>query len=843
LLVLLPAMARADVTTVSDNALRTGWDANEPALTPAKVASASVGEVFQTNLPEVVGNGESGRQRQQVEAQPIIADGYLIIATEENHVYGLNPVTGAIKWSRDLGPSWPVATLGCTDLVPDIGVTSTPVYDPSNHKVYVLDKTYDGKPSGVTRPRFQLHALDIVNGREPKGWPVTIKGDPSDSPGVAFSPEHQLQRAGLLLLGGVIYAGFGAHCDWNKYGPNGDVNGYVAGVSTTKAPVTALWSVSAGYATGGGGIWQGGGGLVSDGPGSIFVATADGNVAAGDGPGHRPPGTLSEAVVHLQVQPDGSLKPIDFFGPTNNTQLNRDDLDETSGGPLAIPAGYGTRKYPDLLVEDGKDGRIWLLNRDDLGGVGQGEGHGNAALGETGPFRGVWGHPAFFGGNGGYVYYETSQGPLYAFKLGASHGVPRLTLAGQAIVPQNFGYGSGSPSVTSTGKSPGSGLVWVVYSSGPTGAFATLNAYDAVPVHGVLKMVRSWGISTVSHFVNVATDDGRVYVANKLGQVFCFGSISASQGAPLGGTAVNFGSVPEGKSATGQVTLIANRAVTINNFHVRAPFAVARAAPTTPVRLKAGEKLVVPVVFHPTDARSRWSYFFVGIRDSRYNPVAVEVFGVGTSRPALEASASTLSFGSEPTGTIAPVQTVQITDTGARPEKITSEVKPPASSGFQIQGLPAVGSTLEPATPATVTVSYAPRRTGAARASVRVRAGSILATVELTGKSTTGRRHLSISAGSLNFGTVRLGHSATRTFELEATGTDNLSVWTTRLPSGPFRAPNALASGSGLYPGQPVPVTVIFRPTKTGHFRGTYVFDARDGQGLQTIRLVAIAVS
>ncbi|HZV25709.1 MAG TPA: PQQ-binding-like beta-propeller repeat protein, partial [Acidothermaceae bacterium] len=169
LLFSLASVARADVTTVSGNPLRTGWDAVEPTLTPARVASAAVGELFETSLPKVVGNRQSGAQRQLVEAQPIVAGGYLIIATEENRVYGLNPATGVVKWSRDLGPSWPVSTIGCTDLVPDIGVTSTPVYDPANQTLYVLDKTYDGKRSGVTRPSFQLHALNIVNGRERKG--------------------------------------------------------------------------------------------------------------------------------------------------------------------------------------------------------------------------------------------------------------------------------------------------------------------------------------------------------------------------------------------------------------------------------------------------------------------------------------------------------------------------------------------------------------------------------------------------------------------------------------------------------------------------------------------------
>jgi spore coat protein U-like protein len=214
--------------------------------------------------------------------------------------------------------------------------------------------------------------------------------------------------------------------------------------------------------------------------------------------------------------------------------------------------------------------------------------------------------------------------------------------------------------------------------------------------------------------------------------------------------------------------------------------------------------------------------------------------GIGTTGPALAISAPGLSFGSEPTGTVA-VQTVRITNTATRAETITSQVTPSASSGFQIEGLPTVGSIFEPGTSATVTVSYAPSRTGAARARVGVRAGSISAMVRLSGTATAGSRHLSISVRTLNFGTVRVGKSVTKTFDLEVTGTDNLSVSTIRLPSGPFRAENPLASGSGLYPRAPVALTVRFRPAAMGHFSETYVFDAHDGQGRQTVRLVATA--
>jgi outer membrane protein assembly factor BamB len=843
LLCLLAATARAEVGTVSGNSLRTAWDAHEPALTPAHVASASVGQLFVTRLPKVAGNRLSGPQTQQVEAQPLVADGYLVIATEENRVYGLNPVTGTVRWSHDLGPSWPVSTIGCTDLVPDVGVTSTPVYDPSNKTLYVLDKTYDGKRSGVTRPSFQLHALDIANGRERKGWPVTIKGSPTDSPGIAFRAERELQRPGLLLLDGVIYAGFAAECNLLKPSPTTDVDGYVVGISAATPQITTLWSTEAGYASAGGGVDQSGGGLVSDGPGSIFVATGNGLVAAPDGRGDRPPGTLADAVVHLEVQPNGRLTPVDFFAPSDDTQLNRDRADVDAGGPLAIPNGYGTRRYPDLLVEDGADGRIWLLDREDLGGIGQGRAHGNAVLGVTGPLSGVSGHPAFFGGNRGYVYYVTSQGPMYALELGSSGGVPRLELAGETVVPDVFGYGSGSPSVTSTGRSPRTGLVWAVYSTGPTGDFATLNAYDALPVRGVLKLVRSWPIGTVSQFANVATNDGRVYVANKLGQVFGFGTLSAAHGSPLGGTALNFGSVRLGRSKTATAVLVAKRAVTVKNLHLLAPFALGSDVPKLPVTLKAGQRLEVPVVFHPTQAGGAWVYLFAGTEDRGVETIATEVSGLATTGPALAVSAATLSFGSEPTGTIAAIQRVLITNTGKVAERITSQLRPPASTGFQVQGLPAVGSTLEPATTATVTVLYAPSRTGPVSSSVGVRAGSIAAVTGLSGTATAGSRHLSISVRTVNFGTVRVGHAATRVFELEETGTDNLSVWTARLPSGAFRAEHPLASGSGLIPDAPVPVRVVFHPTRTGHFVGTYVFNARDGQGPETVRLTAIAAS
>jgi outer membrane protein assembly factor BamB len=128
----LAVSARADVVTVSEDNQRTGWDPNEAALSPGAVTGSDFGELF------------SAAVTGQVYAQPLVVGSTVIVGTEENHVYGINSETGAIIWQVYLGPSWPASTIGCGDLVPDIGITSTPVYDPSSGYVYLTAKVNDG---------------------------------------------------------------------------------------------------------------------------------------------------------------------------------------------------------------------------------------------------------------------------------------------------------------------------------------------------------------------------------------------------------------------------------------------------------------------------------------------------------------------------------------------------------------------------------------------------------------------------------------------------------------------------------------------------------------------------
>lgn len=488
-------LARADVITIKQDSLRTGWDPSEPTLNPATVGGGTFGKLFSASVDG------------QVYAQPLVAAGNVLVATEKNYVYSLNGVTGAVNWRLSLGPSWPSSAAKCDDLVPDIGVTSTPVYDPKTGTLYVTAVVNNGQPN------VYLFAIDARLGTV--NWRVRIQGAPANDPKQRFNPFTARQRAGLLMLGGDVYIGFASYCDHGPY------VGYVAGVNTSTRALQ-LWSSEVGLPNGHGGIWQSGGGLMSDGPGRIFFATGNGNSPA-IGPGTTPRAHLGDSVVRLARQSDGSLLAKDFFSPANAPVLDQHDRDFGSGGPVGLP--FGTSVYPHLLAQAGKDGRIFLLNRDSLGGRGDGPGQTDNVVYVTPvPYQGLFGQPAAFAGSGGndFIYYVGSHDYMRALRLDVTNPAAP-TLVDAANSPAVFGGGSGSPVVTSNGSDPASAIVWEVYSSGSAGTGGMLEAFDALPQGGELKMIWSAPLGTVSKFSVPATDSGRVYVGTRDGKVLGFG--------------------------------------------------------------------------------------------------------------------------------------------------------------------------------------------------------------------------------------------------------------------------------------------------------------------------------
>jgi len=198
--------ASADVTTAAYNNLRDGWDPNEPALGPSTLRSPGFQKLFTTKL------------KGSIYAQPLVWEGTVIATTEKADAYGIDAATGAIRWQRSFGTAFKSSTIGCTDLKPNLGSTSTPVIDPETGTLYMTTRLETGKKGGkMANAHWFLQALSASTGEELPGFPVEIQGTPYNTPEIPFNEAFQEQRPGLLLLEGVVYAAFASDCDINPY--------------------------------------------------------------------------------------------------------------------------------------------------------------------------------------------------------------------------------------------------------------------------------------------------------------------------------------------------------------------------------------------------------------------------------------------------------------------------------------------------------------------------------------------------------------------------------------------------------------------------------------------------
>jgi len=494
---------------------RTGWYADQTDLTPQAVAAGAFGQRFSTPVTGAVF------------AQPLVFGGTLFVVTQANWIYGLDPITGAVRWSRNVGTPWNATDItGCFDIFPTVGVTATPVIDDATGIAYFTSKTY--KAGGHTA-QWKMHAVAVATGVEQSGFPVIIAGAASNDAGETFNAKTQNQRPGLLLMNGVVYAAFGSVCDELPF------QGWVIGV-TTSGVIQTMWVDRSGTGTSGNGIWMAGSGLCSDGPGQILFSTGNG-MSGGSPlqptPGNTPPDDLGESVVRLSVQPDGSLLPVDFFTRSDAAASDAIDGDIGSGGVVGLPnPPFGTGDFPELFLQVGKPGVVTLLDGHALGGCQQGPGGSDDVVQEVDPPQGgVFSKPAVWGGDGGWIYIPTatavgqvegSSGFLTAYQWGLDGaGRPDLTLAGSSS--DAFGFSSSAPIVTSNGSASGTALVWIVWNADSSGNGAELRAYDPLPVDGVLQERFHAAIGVGSKFNPPGVSANRLYVGTRDGHVIGFG--------------------------------------------------------------------------------------------------------------------------------------------------------------------------------------------------------------------------------------------------------------------------------------------------------------------------------
>ncbi|KAK0545894.1 hypothetical protein OC845_004878 [Tilletia horrida] len=529
---------------------------------PAVVGSPTFGQLWTV---------QPGRQGQVFLAQPLTytppgGTQSVIAASEDNNVYVLDAATGATRASLYTQAPFLAPDTQCTDIVPNIGITGTPVISPDLNTLYFWSKGYvdpTGKTTGLNNGRYKFYGVDPVTlaikfVTDPQGT------QPNNRPGQYFEGGKQLQRTGLTLLNGVVYAGFGGHCD------NFNYTGWIIGMDAkTGAVVNAFTTESGLFGTTGAGVWQAGGGLPNDGK-NLWLVTGNGfGEELGSAPriGRNPPGAFPMSVIKLGVSSNNSLTPVDFFTPSDFRSIDAADQDFGSSGVCFLPTGFSTGSVGRLAIANGKNSKAYIMNADNLGGYKTGAGGGDGNI-QTIPLNGpsfstVGGYPF----EGGYIYISSTSSPTIAFKLTTdSNGNPNFVQVGQTADSSTGTRGIGHTTTTSYMGQPGSGLLWVTDLTN-----GNIRVYPAVPpADGNMKAIF---IGTIPYggvkYQRVVPGNGRMFVVGTSGFVSGFGS---PVNQPLNCTSpIAFGTVVQGQNMTLPVTCQATINTQISNVTASDP--------------------------------------------------------------------------------------------------------------------------------------------------------------------------------------------------------------------------------------------------------------------------------
>jgi hypothetical protein len=552
---------QTSVLTQHNDLGRTGQNLNETVLNASNVNVNNFGKLFTRNVDGYI------------YAQPLYAPNLNIqgatrnvvyVATMHNSVYAFDaddPNASAPLWQVNLGTSVPSQDicsyipdpLSCPylDVIPEIGIQSTPVIDPATGTIYVIAKTVNAADSTY---HFKLHALDIRTGAEKFGGPVEIAGQVNGT-GTAsvngvltFDPLVHLNRPGLLLMNGAIFAAFGS------VGDIGDFHGWVFRFRADTLQQTAIFCTSPnGHEAG---IWQGGGGLIGQGNSIYFIS--------GDGSFDPNSGNFGDTYTRLDAS---TLSVLDYFTPYNQLTLDQGNKDLGSGGPMALP---GT----SLIVGIGKDGTLRVV---DTNNMGQYNASFNNNVQEfTGTASVFMGSPIYWNSPnlGPLVYLWSRNDYLKAYQF---NGLFNTTPALQGTVPGTTGYSNSVPlSLSANGSQAGTGIIWAAapYSGNTTsqtvpGILYAFNASTLQELWDSKQNAARDDVGNYAKFCPPTIANGKVYVPTFSGQLQVYG-LTSSVPPPPPGSGANFvqAAAATPQSAASTVTAAYSFTQTAGNMNI-----------------------------------------------------------------------------------------------------------------------------------------------------------------------------------------------------------------------------------------------------------------------------------
>jgi hypothetical protein len=474
--------------TYHNDTSSTGQNLTELTLTPSNVNSSTFGKLFATTVDG------------QVYAQPLYYPGINIttgtnqgthnvvfVATQHDSLYAIDANTGTILWHDALlhavhggtVTSVPNSDVNSSDISPEIGVTATPVLDPVTNTLYIEAKTKEVASDG-NHYIHQLYAINISNGSFVNGSPVVIAdtietstggytyvsgpsvkgtGDGSINGVVTFNALRQMDRPALTEANGNIYLAFASH------GDNGPYHGWVLSYNVSTLALDGVLCTTPNGTEGG--IWQGGDRTPVDASGNLYFETGNGTFDTTlNSSGMPVNGDYGDSVVKIAVDPTTSqtnqningwgLKVVDYFTPYDQQTLDNNDWDLGSGGPILLPDSVGSTTHPHLMVAAGKEGRIYLIDRDNMGHYSSTTDNVVEETSNT-TITGLFGDPAYYNGT---LYYVGGSNIGNGNDVGKTFSIAngRMSLTPTSQGPDSFAFPGDTPSISADGST--NGIVW-----------------------------------------------------------------------------------------------------------------------------------------------------------------------------------------------------------------------------------------------------------------------------------------------------------------------------------------------------------------------------------------------